>query len=251
MVIEIPVGLPADIVPFAWLLGAWEGTGILEYTAEGHHYTSEFGQRITFAQAGDVAVAYEATAWLVDEAGEKTSELLTESGFWRLSRELGENDLGPALLPPRAAAEKRTADDVETLRTEAGFPIEASLARADGTLELYVGAINGPRIEIGTDAVVRAPGAKNYTAATRMYGLVQNHLLWAWDITAFGEDLKSHASARLAPVANADSWVPQSQTTETDVEPAEVTPEIAERAKVAAAKAKAKRKKAGNESWPN
>lgn len=202
MVIEIPVGLPADIVPFAWLLGAWEGTGVVEYAAEGHHYTSEFGQRITFAQAGDVAVAYEATAWLVDEVGEKTSELLTESGFWRLARELGDADLGPALLPARAGGEKRTADDVEALRAASGgFGIEASIVRADGTLELYVGEINGPRIEIGTDAVVRVPGAKNYTAATRMYGLVQNHLLWAWDITAFGEDLKSHASARLAPVA--------------------------------------------------
>jgi hypothetical protein len=31
-----------------------------------------------------------------------------------------------------------------------------------------------------------------------MYGLVDGHLLWAWDITALGEKLKSHASARLA-----------------------------------------------------
>lgn len=201
MVTEIPVGLPADIVPFAWLLGAWEGTGVLEYTAGEHRYTAEFGQRVTFAQSGEVAVVYEATAWLATDEGEKTSELLTETGFWRLSRALDDADLGPALLPARAAREKRTADDVEELRTAAGFPIEASVARADGTLELYVGAINGPRIEIGTDAVVRAPGAKDYTSSTRMYGLVQNHLLWAWDITAFGEELKSHASARLAPVA--------------------------------------------------
>ncbi len=202
MVTEIPVGLPADIVPFAWLLGAWEGTGVLEYTAGEHRYTAEFGQRVTFAPAGDVAVAYEATAWLADEAGEKTSDLLTETGFWRLSRELGAEDLGPALLPARTTSEPRTADDVEALRAASGgFDIEASIVRTDGTLELYIGEINGPRIDLHTDAVVRVPGAKDYASATRMYGLVQQHLLWAWDIVAFGEELKSHASARLAPVA--------------------------------------------------
>ncbi|MBN9174569.1 MAG: FABP family protein, partial [Microbacterium sp.] len=43
-------------------------------------------------------------------------------------------------------------------------------------------------------------GAKNYAAATRMYGLVENHLLWAWDIAALGNELGAHASARLAKV---------------------------------------------------
>lgn len=223
MVTEIPVGLPADIVPFAWLLGAWEGTGVLEYAGGGHHYTSEFGQRVTFARAGEVAVAYEATAWLVDEAGEKTIDLLTETGFWRLSRELGDADLGPALLPARVVGEARSADDVEALRAASGgFGIEASIARADGTLELYIGEINGPRIELGTDAVVRVPGAKNYTSSTRMYGLVQNHLLWAWDISAFDEELKSHASARLAPVADegASSFGEVDDVSAADAEPA-------------------------------
>jgi hypothetical protein len=33
-----------------------------------------------------------------------------------------------------------------------------------------------------------------------MYGLVEGHLLWAWDMAALGEDLAAHASARLARV---------------------------------------------------
>ena len=60
--------------------------------------------------------------------------------------------------------------------------------------------VNGPRIDLATDAVVRTAGAKDYAAATRLYGLVDGHLLWAWDIAALGQDLRTHASGRLARV---------------------------------------------------
>ena len=76
----------------------------------------------------------------------------------------------------------------------------AALVHADGVSELYLGQIKGPRIDIATDAVVRPAGAKDYAAATRMYGLVDGHLLWAWDIAALGYELAAHASARLARV---------------------------------------------------
>ena len=69
---------------------------------------------------------------------------------------------------------------------------------SDGVCELYLGQIRGPRIDIATDAVIRTASAKVYSAATRMYGLVDGHLLWAWDIAALGGSLASHASARLA-----------------------------------------------------
>ncbi|MCR2827832.1 heme-binding beta-barrel domain-containing protein, partial [Microbacterium sp. zg.Y909] len=71
---------------------------------------------------------------------------------------------------------------------------------ADGVSELYMGQVRGPRIDIATDAVMRSASTKPYAAATRMYGLVDNHLLWAWDIAALGSPLASHASARLARV---------------------------------------------------
>ena len=66
--------------------------------------------------------------------------------------------------------------------------------------ELYLGAVAGPRIDLATDAVVRTASAKDYSAATRIYGLVDDHLLWAWDIAALGHDLRTHASGRLARV---------------------------------------------------
>jgi len=200
-VIELPTGLPADLAPLSWLLGVWEGTGVIEYTAGERRYQGEFSHRVSFSHDGGPFLNYAASAtFLGAEGTDEPVALLAETGFWRLERPRTDADPGPALLPPTAAPTPRTVDDVEALRTDDGFPLQVSVTHSDGTLELYLGRIAGPRIDIATDAVVRPAGANAYSAATRMYGLVDSHLLWAWDITALGETLKSHASARLAKV---------------------------------------------------
>ena len=199
--IDLPTDLPADLAPLSWLLGVWEGTGVIEYTAGDERYQGEFSHRVSFSHDGGPFLNYAATAsFLGVDGSDEPIPLLAETGFWRLARPRTDADPGPALLPPLSAAVTRTVDDVEALRTENGFPLEVSVTHSDGTLELYLGRIAGPRIDISTDAVVRPAGAKPYSAASRMYGLVDQHLLWAWDITALGESLKSHASARLAKV---------------------------------------------------
>ncbi len=197
--IELPTDLSADLVPLAWLVGEWEGTGVIDYEADGHRFAGEFSHRIRFAPAPSGALAYTATAQLLDEDG---TPLVTETGFWRIARAAAASDAGPGLLPPREAAGIRTADDVEALRTaDGGFEIVAAIVHADGLSELYLGQVRGPRIDLATDAVVAPPEGKPYAAATRMYGLVGGHLLWAWDIAALGAGLGSHASARLAKAA--------------------------------------------------
>ena len=94
-----------------------------------------------------------------------------------------------------------TAEAVETLRYERGaFDLEVLIVQPGGVSELYLGEVAGPRVDLATDAVVRSGTAKEYTAATRLYGLVDDHLLWAWDIAALGQDLRTHSSGRLARV---------------------------------------------------
>jgi hypothetical protein len=200
-VIDLPTDLPADLVPLSWLLGVWEGTGVLEYDAQGRTMSGEFSHRVSFSHDGGDALNYAATAWFED-AEDRRRDLVAETGYWRLSRPATEQDPGPALLPALAPrVDARTVHDVEALRTaEDGFEIEVALVHSDGISELYLGQVRGPRIDIATDAIVRPAGAKEYGAATRMYGLVDGHLLWAWDIAALGSDLSSHASARLARV---------------------------------------------------
>lgn len=195
--IELPTDLPSDLVPLAWLIGVWEGTGVIDYEVDGRSYSGEFQHRVSFSHDGGPVLNYSANAWLLD--GDQRRPLVSEIGYWRLGRPATDADPGPALLPAVAEAAPRTADDVEALRNaENGFDLEVSIVHSDGVMELYLGQVRGPRIDIATDAVVRTAGAKPYVAATRMYGLVDNHLLWAWDIAALGRELGSHASARLA-----------------------------------------------------
>lgn len=199
--IELPVDLPAELVPLSWLVGVWEGTGVIDYGD--HAYTGEFTHRVSFSHDGGDYLNYSAEAWLHgrEGGGAASPRLVAELGYWRLSRPATDADPGPGLLPALAPAAPRTADDIEALRNaEGGFDIEVALVHADGVTELYLGQIRGPRIDIATDAVVRPAGAKAYAAGTRMYGLVDDHLLWAWDVAALGFELGAHASARLARV---------------------------------------------------
>jgi hypothetical protein len=196
-VIELPTDLPADLVPLSWLVGVWDGTGVIDYTAGDERITGEFRHRVSFSHDGGAYLNYSASAWMLGDG--EPRPLVAEMGYWRLGRPATTADAGPALLPATTVAPTRSADDVEAMRNgEGGFDIEVSLVHADGVSELYLGQVKGPRIDLATDAVVRTAGAKPYAAATRMYGLVDNHLLWAWDIAAFGQELRSHASARLA-----------------------------------------------------
>ncbi|MET3564787.1 protein of unknown function [Leifsonia sp. 98AMF] len=196
--IEIPTDLPAELVPLSWLIGVWEGTGVLDYTVDEEHTQLEFGQRVSFSHDGLGYLNYSATSWVLDE---QNTPLAAETGYWRLRRKLVEGDAGPAMLPGVGSRPFNTAQSVETLRNSHGaFDIDVSIIHPDGVSEIYVGQVAGPRIDLATDAVLRTAGAKEYTAATRLYGLVDGHLLWAWDIAALGQELRTHASARLAKV---------------------------------------------------
>ncbi|MEO6505942.1 MAG: FABP family protein [Terrimesophilobacter sp.] len=196
--------LPAEIVPLSWLLGVWEGTGVVSYAVADDARTHEFGQRVSFSHDGLPYLNYSSSTWLLDPgeaAGAERGVFSAESGYWRLSRPKTEGDPGPGLLPGVGPAPFSTAQAVEVLRNAAGgFDIEVSIVHPIGVSELYLGQVKGPRIDLATDAVVRTVTAKEHAASTRMYGLVEGHLLWAWDIAALGQPLASHASARLARV---------------------------------------------------
>jgi hypothetical protein len=196
--IEIPTDLPAEIVPLSWLLGIWEGTGVVHYPVGDTVHDHEFGQRVSFSHDGLPYLNYTSTTWLLDE---EHTPLAAEMGYWRLDRPSEPGDPGPAMLLGDGAAPFTTARAVEMLRNnDDGFDIEASIVHPTGVNELYVGRIKGPRVDLATDAVMRSARAKEYSAATRMYGLVDGKLFWAWDIAALGQELTSHASGQLSKV---------------------------------------------------
>jgi hypothetical protein len=196
---DLDASLPAEIVPLSWLLGVWEGSGVVAYKVGDETREHEFGQRVAFTQDGTPHVQYQSSTWLTGGDDADPRPLFSEIGYWRLARPLGEADPGPAMLAGIGEPVFQTADAVETLRNaQGGFDLEVSIVHPGGVSELYLGQVKGPRIDLATDAVVRTASAKDYAAATRLYGLVDDHLLWAWDIAALGQDLRTHASGRLA-----------------------------------------------------
>jgi hypothetical protein len=188
MPIQLDADLPAPLIPLAWLVGRWAGAGVAGYrTMDGD---VRFGQEVTFAHDGRPYLSYTSMTWLLDDDGRQVRPLASETGYWR-----------PAAAQPGEHAED-TAVEAEP-GTGSGSPVEVLLAHPSGYVEIYHGVVDGPRVTLETDAVVRTRTAKDYAAATRLYGLVEGDLLWVMDMAAVGVPLASHASARLKRLPDA------------------------------------------------
>lgn len=198
MAFTIPAGLAPEVYPLAWLVGRWEGDGVVSYPTIPE---ARIRQEVVVDHDGGPYLRWSATMWLASEDAEDAEDAgdaenaaestgsadggagaerdgrgqvwSTESGYWR--------------IPP-----ERPAD------TPAGKePVELLLIDPAGHLTLYAGIVGNGRIDLASDLIARTPDAAEVNAATRLYGLVDGALLWAWDIAAFGEPLQSYASARL------------------------------------------------------
>ena len=158
---QLDADLPPALVPLAFLIGRWEGAGVVGYpTIE----SANFGQEVEFWHDGRPFLHYRSQAWLLDDEGQQVRPLASEVGFWRP---------GPD-------------GDLEVL-----------LSHPTGIVEIYVGTVEGPRVTLQTDLVARTATAKEYTAATRLYGLVDSDLMWVMDMAAVGQTLQSHVSGQL------------------------------------------------------
>lgn len=197
----LPEGLPLELTPFAFLVGKWEGTGVISYKindTDEAPIEREFKQRIEFAHDGSNALTYVSSAELIDEAG---TILPSELGYWRIARPSEAADHGPGLMLGVGEKSLNTHEDLEKLRNkEGGFDIQVSVLHPGGMAELYNGKIKGARIDLASAYGTAFETAKTYRHSTRLFGLVENALLWVWEIALPGGDLKPHASARLERV---------------------------------------------------
>jgi hypothetical protein len=160
-VFEIPPDLHPLCVPLAFLLGSWEGEGVVEYPTIQRRL---FEQSIEFAQNGKPFLHYTSRTWELDVEGNRLRPLAMETGFWRP----GEDGV-----------------------------LEVLLTHPTGFLEAMEGQVHGPRIEIATRKVVKVESAKDYRRGHRMYGLVDGRLMWVYEMEAMGQPLQPHISAEL------------------------------------------------------
>jgi len=172
-----PDGLAPEAYPLAWLLGTWSGSGVIDYPGVPR---LDVAQTVVFDHDGGPYLRYTSVMSTRTPEGGDGAVWASEAGFWR--------------VPPAAP------DGIDLAPGQ--HPVEALLSDASGVLSLYLGTVGSGRIDIATDLMASAPSGAEMAAATRMYGLVDGDLLWAWDLAAFGHELRSYASARLTRVSN-------------------------------------------------
>lgn len=189
--IELSDELPTQLIPLAWLVGTWAGAGVVGYP---DMEDVRFGQEVIFSHDDRAFLFYRSQTWLLDDLGNQVRPLASETGFWRVpSAPIGHADDAPGTA---GGADQGGGGESEPPSTE----LEVLLTHPTGYVEIYLGTVRGPRVDLATDLVARTSTAKEYTAATRMYGLVEGDLLWVMDMAAMGHPLQSHVSARLKRV---------------------------------------------------
>ena len=175
MTFTLPTDLAPEVYPLAWLVGAWSGHGVIDYPDIPR---TEFRSDVTFTHDGGPYLIYRATLTVIGDDGEDGAVWASEQGYWRVSPRTPEGmDLG-----------------------ENQYPVELLLADASGSIALYIGAVGNGKIELASDVMARSASAPDVGGATRLYGHVAGELMFAFDIAAFGNELSSYASGRMARV---------------------------------------------------
>ena len=179
MTFTFPDGLSPDAYPLAWLVGSWRGEGIIDYPGIGE---KKFAHVLVFDHDGGPYLRFESTLRLLDGAADDGAAdesaaggtiWSTETGYWRISSDRPDG----------------MEDDKHAL--------EVLVADASGRMTLYVGAVGNGRVDLASDAIARTSTASEVRASKRLYGLVEGRLLWVEELAAFGEPLRSYASAEL------------------------------------------------------
>ena len=106
------------------------------------------------------------------------------------------------------------AQETGFLRCQEDGSVELLLTHNTGFLELWHGKVDGAKLDLTTDAVIRTETAKEVTAGHRLYGLVEGDLWFAYDMAAQGR----HCS----PTCGASSSVSDGVEPTTVTEPVEI-----------------------------
>ena len=156
MAFKIDENLHPELMPLAWMVGTWRGTGRGEYpTIE----PFTFEQEVVFNHDGRNFLNYYSRTWILDDDGKVVKPGASETGFWR----------------PK---ENKT--------------LEVLIAHSTGISEGWVGVHDGPKIQLAMDQGYSAPSAKIVTSGSRLYGLVEGELFFAYDMAAEGQTLQAH-----------------------------------------------------------
>jgi Domain of unknown function (DUF1794). len=186
---EIPENLPLSLSPLAWMIGRWQGWGVLTGESD-KALVQEIRTDIVGEHMRMVTTLY---------FGEATADVPAE-----LSAKDGLDIIKPGELFREETSYWRVATPLAAVPSEDESPKELALTSSgtDGFSVLWVGAALGPRITLATDVIARQSGAPEVDRMTRMYGLVAGELMWTTDRTIQGGEPEIELTGRLMRVTN-------------------------------------------------
>lgn len=188
MVFHIPDNLAPECYPLAWLMDSWRGAGVLEY--EGIEAAAYLHELTIDNEYGGPHLRVRSDIWLANEpAGIVDQEVPGGAMYAELTKgEIWSSLTGYVRATP--GADKR---DGATL-------LEAMTSSPAGHAITWAGLIKGPQIQLAADAIAATPTAGDITAARVVGGLVHSDLFVAYDMAAFGAELRSYIAGRLSRV---------------------------------------------------
>jgi len=187
MTFTFPDGLSPEVYPLAWLVGRWRGEGVIDYPGVGK---KTFVQDLVFDHDGGPYLRFESTLRVLESV---VPDKLPDDGEWPEAAEVGE---AGTVWSTETGYWRVSTDRPEGLEDNK-HALEVLVADASGRITVYIGAAGNGRVDLASDAIARTSTASEVRASKRLYGLVQGRLLWVEELAAFGEPLRSYASAEL------------------------------------------------------
>lgn len=202
----IPADLPALVAPVAWMLGTWEGWGMLarpdassrgdgDGAAEDSPVVEEIRGEVVGNQMRLVTRVYAgASSTPIDPTWDAASGLSAISKGDLVSEETLYVSVVPsdAPLPPPGQYSPRE--------------FAATSASTQGHAAVWNGVSVGPRVQMVSDAIALGEGTQRLVHLGRMFGLVAGELMWTQERTLDGEQEASvEISGRLMRTAQASA----------------------------------------------
>lgn len=188
----IPEDLPLDLAPLAWMIGRWQGWGMLA-TPQGEEdrpllqdvHAEVVGERLRMVTSLYYSTGTPDPMWDAGEGldGLERGEIVgQETTYW-------------GVLPAPEVSISFGEEEAEISRE-----LQVTGADMQGLAYLWVGMSMGPRIRLVSDVVAREEGAPEVGKMARMYGLVGGEMFWTADNTVGDEDPVVLLSGRLQRV---------------------------------------------------